>query len=414
MALLAARFKGNVQLQGAAKNSPALRAGVRGDGVGAIQVALRDLGAAMPISFKLAFPDGIYGAETAAAVKSFQTSKKLTADGVVGRDTMAALDAQFQQEKKGASPPFPQPDPSRILFLSPPGPITPSDVAPLPLAQTGPTNNRPFRPRVKLASFDNASSSAAATPTSAPANGLVTAPPVTAPILIGKRVKNNCGDSSLDDFKSNDRPNPKIGLAQAVSLTFLRTQSPLILETMWRSTFAAVYSTGALGQSMITRFMLGTGLKFDHPVGSELSGVAKSTVTFIASNIAVKAEIEKQFAAQFAASGDVDVSKLSVTVNIPFSTFSTDVTIPPKFRAMIGGIHGIELFATKFALTGIGSYTMTLLYRICDNFGVGNDDLYTPDLQAMWILQHETAGTKPFVNSIEIEESIAGTFATAF
>lgn len=242
----------------------------------------------------------------------------------------------------------------------------------------------------------------------------VSAPSPTAPVLIGKRAINNCGDPAFDDFKSNDHPNPKVGILQAASLNFLRTQSPLLLEGLWRSTFNGLYQTGPLGQSMITRFMVGTGGTLTHGVGSDLSGVAKSTVTFQAANLAVKAEIERQFAAQFAAAGDVDVTKLSVTVNIPFSTFSTDVTIPPKFRAMIGGIHGIQLFATSFTKTGVGSYAMTLLYRICDNFGVGNDDLYTPDLQAMWILQHETAGPKPFVNSIEIEETISGRFQTVF
>lgn len=405
MPLSAARFKNNARIRSAAKNSPAMRQGERGDGVGILQVALRDLGFAMPVSFKQVFPDGIYGDETATQLKQFQRGRGLSADGVAGRDTWAALDEAFRGESNGSPPPFPQPDLNRIVFLSPPGPVSPPDVPPVPLAQQGPPLAQPqLRPRVQRALGPTSSG-----PTTAPSGALVTAP-LTSPVLIGKRAINNCGDPAFDDFKSNDFPKPKIGLLQQASLNFLRTQPRLTLESLWRSTFAGLYNTGALGQTMITRFMVGTGGVLTHAVGSDLSETAKNTVTFKAANNAVKAEIEKQFADQFAKTGDVDVSKLSVTVNIPFSTFSKDTTIPPKFRAMIGGIHGIELFATEFTKTGVRSYTMKLLYKICDNFGVGNDDLYTPDLQAMWILQHETGGTAPFVNSMEIEETISGTF----
>jgi peptidoglycan hydrolase-like protein with peptidoglycan-binding domain len=407
MALTAARFKNNSQLQAAATNAPALRTGARGDGVGALQVALRDLGFAMPDSFKSVFPDGIYGAETTAAVKQFQQGKGLSADGIAGHNTLAALDERFRQESKGASPPFPQPDLSGIV--SPPPPVPPPDVPPTPLAQPGSAKVQPFQPRVKLASPTPAPSAAA--PLSAPAAAPGVAASVVLPVLIGRRAINNCGDPAYDDFRANDHPTPRLKYGiQEICLSYLRSLPPAKLEELWRWTFANVYHTGSLGQGMITRFLAGTGGTVIHPVGSTLSNVAQSTVTFQMANQAVKAEIDRQFAAQYAATMDVDVSKLSITVNIPFATFSPDVTIPPMFRAMIGGIHGIELYVTSFTRTSLITYAMTLLYRICDNFGVGNDDLYTPDLQAMWILQHETAGPMPFVNSIEIEQAIAGRF----
>jgi hypothetical protein len=420
MALTAARFRNNSRIETASRNSPAIRQGERGEAVGIIQVALRDLGFAMPISFKHVFPDGIYGSETADRVRQFQQSKGLAADGVVGKNTLLALDESFRSEKDGAPPPFPQPDVNTIIYLNPPGPVAPPDVPPLPLARKGEPLSQPrLRPVVPRPEASRSVTSRFAGTQSLPGDaagssaGLVTAP-LAKPILIGKRERNNCGDATLDDFKSNDFPKPKINILQQVSLNFLRTQSRLTLEAMWRSTFAALYNTGSLGQEMITRFMVGTGGVFRHASGSDLSNTAKNTVTFVAGHNAVKAEIIKQFAEQFANDATIDINKLSIVVNMPFSTFSPDTTIPPKFRAMIGGIHGIELFATEFTRTGAGSFDMKLLYKICDNFGVGNDDLYTPDLQAMWILQHETAGTKPFVNSIEIEESISATFTTVF
>jgi hypothetical protein len=52
---------------------------------------------------KYGSPDGIYGSETRKAVKKYQTSKHLTNDGVVGQNTMRALDTDLP----GAGPKLP-------------------------------------------------------------------------------------------------------------------------------------------------------------------------------------------------------------------------------------------------------------------------------------------------------------------
>ena len=94
MALISRRFAGNEQLQAAARNAPALRNGASGAGVKLLQGALLDLGAAMPVSTGRGakYADGIYGGETAGAVRDFQTGQGLAADGVAGRDTLTRLD----------------------------------------------------------------------------------------------------------------------------------------------------------------------------------------------------------------------------------------------------------------------------------------------------------------------------------
>lgn len=61
------------------------RRGDQGDSVLAIQQALTELG------FDPSGVDGIFGAQTEAAVVAFQQSVDLAADGVVGRETLAAL-----------------------------------------------------------------------------------------------------------------------------------------------------------------------------------------------------------------------------------------------------------------------------------------------------------------------------------
>ncbi|MDR2091609.1 MAG: spore cortex-lytic enzyme [Clostridiales bacterium] len=63
----------------------ALKQGSRGDDVKTVQKKLKNWG------YYSGSVDGIYGAQTAAAVKAFQKKNKLTADGIVGTKTAAAM-----------------------------------------------------------------------------------------------------------------------------------------------------------------------------------------------------------------------------------------------------------------------------------------------------------------------------------
>jgi peptidoglycan hydrolase-like protein with peptidoglycan-binding domain len=105
MPLTSPRFKDNAQLQKAAANSPPLRSGHTGEGVRLVQQALTDLGYALPITYQRSgSPDGIYGAETSAAIKDLQRKHSLGADGVAGKDTMAKLDELLPTAGKPLKP----------------------------------------------------------------------------------------------------------------------------------------------------------------------------------------------------------------------------------------------------------------------------------------------------------------------
>jgi peptidoglycan hydrolase-like protein with peptidoglycan-binding domain len=97
MALNSGRFRDNAQLQAAARNSPPLAIGAKGDHVQILQRALGDLGFAMPISApqRAPLPDGIYGQETAGTVRKFQIRERLAVDGIAGTQTLTRLDQIF-------------------------------------------------------------------------------------------------------------------------------------------------------------------------------------------------------------------------------------------------------------------------------------------------------------------------------
>lgn len=101
MSLSSPRFVGSERLRAAAENRPPLRKGASGRGVHLVQFALLDLGHTMPNSTGGgASPDGLFGDETEEVIKSFQRDQRnprLTDDGVVGRETMRALDRAFRQ-----------------------------------------------------------------------------------------------------------------------------------------------------------------------------------------------------------------------------------------------------------------------------------------------------------------------------
>ena len=97
MALTSPRFRWNARLQEVENNRPAMRRNENSHGVRLIQRAMIDLSIAQMTNSikKHGTVDGIFGNETIQAIKKYQRSKSLKDDGVVGQNTMRALDLQL-------------------------------------------------------------------------------------------------------------------------------------------------------------------------------------------------------------------------------------------------------------------------------------------------------------------------------
>jgi lysozyme len=102
------QFNGNLDaLQKLLKGRIPLRQGYEGDVVQTMQQLLKSKG------FDIGTPDGDFGSKTKAAVMSFQKSKNLYADGIVGAATWAAL------EGKSTPTPTPTPVPAPTPVVQP-------------------------------------------------------------------------------------------------------------------------------------------------------------------------------------------------------------------------------------------------------------------------------------------------------
>lgn len=128
MKLTSLLFKNNARLEAAADNAPPLRYGETGHPIMLFQAGLLQLGYKMPITTRKqkGVPDGIYGDETFATVKKFQSDRTLTIDGIAGKETIRRLDSLLPKGKPmPPKPPLPGPKPpvpKKPPAPSPPGP----------------------------------------------------------------------------------------------------------------------------------------------------------------------------------------------------------------------------------------------------------------------------------------------------
>ncbi len=99
MPLTSPRLRNDRRLDRAARNSPAM--GLWDDdhnAVATVQRALADLGFDMSHSIRPdGSVDGIYGPETREVVARFQMANDLSVDGIMGQNTLAALDQELQR-----------------------------------------------------------------------------------------------------------------------------------------------------------------------------------------------------------------------------------------------------------------------------------------------------------------------------
>ena len=128
--LTSPRFSGDNVLEACFDNERLLSVGSQGNAVTKLQQALVDAGFPLP-KFGV---DGIFGSETRTAVRDFQQASGILIDGLVGPQTMGALDTRFI----GPTPPVPTPPVPTPPVPTPPGPTPPVPIPPVPIPPVPP------------------------------------------------------------------------------------------------------------------------------------------------------------------------------------------------------------------------------------------------------------------------------------
>jgi hypothetical protein len=140
--------------------------------------------------------------------------------------------------------------------------------------------------------------------------------------------------------------------------------------------------------------------------------------TFAAAAAAAEAEVQAQVLAM-AGTCHIDWRTISLlpTPGLPGLNFSIFAGDGLQLNAVLGGTQGLEVFIRNFLVPPGGrTFTATLRFEICDDFGVDDTDLDpttghgSPGLFSFWVLQHERAGQQPFVNFVEVDVPISGSF----
>jgi hypothetical protein len=235
------------------------------------------------------------------------------------------------------------------------------------------------------------------------------------------------GAGGGNDFLHGDFPieNGTVNLTLLQRLYLAETRLLLFTDDLLKfnlRTGLKLFTSGefnALADQFVDRFIAGIDGTFTHDVGSSLSDLAKNTDTIQGVFEYAKNNIQQMIQTQ-ANGGRIDNRDLKVTLP---NNISFPLSDSPSLKALIGGTQGTTLFIENFNATatinspetgGSGNYSATLRLRILDDFGVDEDDLYTPlgyrPLYAFWILQHERQGPAPFINEIIVEVPIEGTF----
>jgi hypothetical protein len=240
-------------------------------------------------------------------------------------------------------------------------------------------------------------------------------PPSPMPFPVGTRGV--CG--SGPDFASHDFPGVPLGIRMRQPLLWrLRLMPDGLLETTMHREIGAF--AGSTGTAMAAHFDGGSGSPVTYGVGSSLSTEVAASPTFDAIASAAEATIDYQVGYQLGGTCHVDWQSFDVlpaASALPPASFNVLAGDTLLLQAVLGGTQGLTVSVRDFTVNPVGNtYHGTLIYEICDDFGVDETDLDpanlghgSPGLVAFWILQHERPpGHVAFVNRVTVERPFSG------
>jgi outer membrane protein OmpA-like peptidoglycan-associated protein len=241
----------------------------------------------------------------------------------------------------------------------------------------------------------------------------------------------NCGTG--DDFLNNDRPGgPRSATTNLlVSSVYSKKTDPELLIKMKTGVDGIGTIAGAPGIAAADHFFTGPPTPVDHDISTPIGAAANRAPSFNATASAVETAFHTIITGMAATPASNNCAsyalaspavprvnfpmtkkELAVFEATPTSWRSVADTEQALLKAVIGGTHGIEIVLTALSIDcNAHTYTATIHYKICDNFGVDDtNDLYSDSLIAFWVLQHMRPGHNAFINNILLDRTITNSF----
>lgn len=285
-------------------------------------------------------------------------------------------------------------DPAPVV----PGPVAPEPSAPVPTAPapTAPVPNVPAPAPQPGGGTQQQPSQQQPAPQS-PSQPTTCPFICSVPRLLGARTPHY---GRGDDFNFLDFPS--LSTSEWLRVAPFRWMPDGMLEFGMNNVLGLL--AGSDGRDMVAHFRGGSGSTWTHGVGSTLNRDA----TYCPSVNTAVGSIETQLAAQMRtmrALGRVDCGAFSLS---PVPSFHFGFGDSAALKAIIGGTQGLEVYLNGLRVRDPSSclYDLDLQLVVLDDFGVDTSDLYWPALIKFWILQHERAGNKPFINRLLINRTI--------
>jgi hypothetical protein len=239
------------------------------------------------------------------------------------------------------------------------------------------------------------------------------------PITLFSDTK-NCG--SGDDFLNADRPfgpaDPKKLLL--ITAVYARLSDADLLTRMKTGFDGIMTLGGAAGDDAANHFFAGSATPVNHNSSTPIGGAAASSDSFKATSAAVEAAFHTIIAGMASTPATNNCTAFSLTSSVvpkvnfplPLNFFAKDFAKNLMLKAVIGGTHGIEITLSSLTIDcSAHTYEATILYSICDNFGVDDtSDIYADSLASFWTLQHMRKGHKAFINNILLDTKIKKSF----
>jgi outer membrane protein OmpA-like peptidoglycan-associated protein len=239
------------------------------------------------------------------------------------------------------------------------------------------------------------------------------------PITLYSDTK-HCGAD--DDFMNEDHPGGPVGADHKDDVDDYKSLTDIELLAKLLYGYDGIANLGSgPGKDAALHFYLGSAKPVDHDASSVIGKAADGSDPFNAAAAKVESTFHGFMVRMANNPSANNCSTLNNAtpmphVNFPASKwqlikgeFSDSDTV--MLKAVIGGTHGIEIILTSFKSDcDAKTYEATIHYRLCDNFGVDETDMYSGSLVAFWMLQHMRTGHKAFVNNILLDRTIKGTF----